>query len=155
LTDGDPELVAIENAHRKAQAAAAGRRPGDGPVLACDTVVALAGGLLGKPVDANQSRAHLLALSGRTHRVISAVEVVDDDGVRAGLDHADVRFRELDAALVDWYLATGEGDDKAGAYAVQGAGAALVDRIDGHPSTVIGLPVPVVLELLPRLFTHR
>jgi septum formation protein len=79
---------------------------------------------------------------------------VDDDGVRAGLDRADVSFRELDDALVDWYLATGEGDDKAGAYAVQGAGAALVDRIDGHPSTVIGLPVPVVLDLLPRLLSR-
>jgi septum formation protein len=115
----------------------------------------LDGELIGKPADAGQSRAHLLALSGRTHRVISAVEVVDEDGVRAGLGHADVRFRELDEALVDWYLATGEGDDKAGAYALQGAGAALVERVDGHPSTVIGLPVGVVLDLLPGLLSPR
>lgn len=83
--------------------------------------------------------------------MISGVCVIDEDGTRTGAATTAVSFRAADDALLDWYLATGEWRDRAGGYAIQGRGAALVERIDGDYFNVVGLPVPALLDVLPGL----
>ena len=157
LRDGVPEAVVLENAHRKARAGLelAGR-PGS-MALGVDTDVALDGRLLGKPEDEAGARERLEALSGHTHEVLSGVAVVGS-GVgtevpveRAAIAVTRVRFRELDPAELDLYVASGEWADRAGAYAIQGLGSILIEAIEGDFSNVVGLPVPTVLELIPGL----
>lgn len=150
LGAGDPVAVASENARRKALAVAA-RAPGRRDVLGADTVVALDDRLLGKPRDLRHARAMLSALSAREHQVVSAVCVVRDAAVRDAVATTRVRMRELDEAWLCWYLATGEWRERAGAYAIQGAGAALTLAVAGDYSGVVGLPVAALLELLPDL----
>ena len=118
------------------------------PVLASDTVVEIDNRVLGKPVSTAEARAMLRMLSGRTHQVHTAVALVVNGRCQSLLDTADVRFRPLDDRIIDWYIATTEPMDKAGAYAVQGAGGLLVESIEGSPQTVIGLPI----HRLPNLF---
>jgi septum formation protein len=120
------------------------------PVLAADTTVVLGTEILGKPADRDDARRMLLSLSGRAHLVLTAVCVVWDGRLASHLESAEVTFANVSPALLDWYLATGEGDDKAGAYAVQGLGGALVARVDGNVQAVIGLP----LAPLPGLFAR-
>jgi septum formation protein len=150
LEHGPPEQAALENARRKALAVAAQRR---GRVLGVDTVVALDGLIYGKPFDSEQARATLHALSGRDHTVISGVCLAEHGGERLRIDTARtiVRFRALDAALIDWYVASGEWRERAGGYAIQGRGAALVAAIDGDYTNVVGLPVSTLLALAPDL----
>jgi septum formation protein len=145
---GEPRSVASLNALRKAKAVA---RP-DAIVLAVDTVVALEDRIFGKPRDAPQARATLRRLGGRTHEVVSGVVVIDDLGEpRTATAVTEVTFRELDDAWLTWYVGTGEWQGRAGGYAIQGAGQALVTRIDGEHSNVVGLPVGTLLALLPGL----
>ncbi len=118
------------------------------PVLASDTVVEIDNRVLGKPISTSDARAMLRMLSGRTHQVHTAVALVVNGRCQSLLDTADVRFRVLDKRTVDWYVATTEPMDKAGAYAVQGAGGLLVESVEGSPQTVIGLPI----HRLPNLF---
>ena len=140
LADGEPRALVIENARRKEAAV-------DGDlVLGADTVVALDGRILGKPQDEAEARDHLTSLSGRAHEVWSGIALSGDTA--AVVTH--VSFRDI-AGLIDWYLATGEWEGKAGAYAIQGRGAALVARIDGDYSNVVGLPIPALVELMPDL----
>jgi len=119
------------------------RRRGDppAPILCADTTVALGRRILGKPADAAQARAMLQALSGRTHRVLTAVAVHDGRRSRAALQVSHVRFAPLPAAAIDAYVAGGEPFGKAGAYAIQGAIAAWVAHIDGSHSGIMGLPL--------------
>ena len=153
LHQGDPRAVARENAARKARAAAAGAGP-HATVVGADTVVALDGRVLPKPRDAAQAAEWLMALSGREHQVISAVCVVTAGQEREAVSTTDVRFRRLTEEEIDWYVAGGEWRDKAGGYAIQGRGAALVASIRGDYWTVVGLPVPALVELLgPGLLT--
>jgi septum formation protein len=147
LEEGDPEALALENARRKAVAVAT---PG-ALVLGVDTVVALEGRVYGKPADADAARATLEALSGRRHRVISGVCVIDGGHERTAQAVTGVEFRALDAALIEWYVDTGEWHERAGGYAIQGKGAALVTRIDGDYLNVVGLPVAALLDLEPAL----
>jgi septum formation protein len=147
LEEGDPEALALENARRKAVAVAA---PG-ALVLGVDTVVALEGRVYGKPVDADAARATLEALSGRRHKVISGVCVIDGGHERTAQAVTGVEFRALDAPLIEWYVDTGEWHERAGGYAIQGKGAALVTRIDGDYLNVVGLPVAALLDLEPAL----
>lgn len=208
LADGpDPAAVAVENARRKALAAAGVvNRASHGPaaahasaILGVDTVVVLDGRIYGKPADAAQARATLELLAGRTHEVVSGVAVVEPAGAGGGAGGARgeaggapgggamgvscgastssaeagggaqagivgpqprvrtasattrVTFCALDARTLDWYLATGEWRERAGAYAIQGRGAALVERIEGDYLNVVGLPVATLLRLLPEL----
>jgi septum formation protein len=138
--------VSALNALRKAKAVA---RPG-AIVLGVDTVVALEDRIFGKPRDAPQARATLRRLGGRTHEVVSGVAVIDDMGEpRTATAVTEVTFRALDDAWLTWYVGTGEWQGRAGGYAVQGAGQALVTRIDGEHSNVVGLPVGTMLALLP------
>jgi septum formation protein len=118
-----------------------------------DTVVSLEGRLWGKPADEAAARETLAALSGRTHVVLSGVAVVSDAGSLTACAATDVSFRALDPGLLDWYVAGGEWRERAGGYAIQGAGAALVQSISGDWTNVVGLPVATLLELLPGLLT--
>lgn len=111
------------------------------PVLAADTTVALGGRVLGKPADAAAARAALQQLSGRTHRVLTAVAVAQGATVRQAISVSRVTFARLDPARIDRYVATGEPFDKAGAYGIQGPAAAFVRKIEGSYSGIMGLPL--------------
>jgi septum formation protein len=145
--DGPADEIAGDNARRKAAAVAA-RRP-DATVLGVDTVVSLDGRIYGKPADAAHARATLTALAGREHLVVSGVCIVEGGAVREALARTTVRFGPVPEPVLDWYVASGEWRDRAGGYAIQGRGAALVAGIDGDYTNVVGLPVPTVLALLP------
>lgn len=147
LEEGPPEEIAVENARRKAEAVASA---GD-LILGVDTVVSLGDRLYGKPVDVGEARQTLQALSGRTHEVIGGLCLIDGHSTRATKAITKVQFRALGDDLIDWYLATEEWRDRAGAYAIQGRGAALVERIDGDYFNVVGLPVALLLALEPGL----
>lgn len=121
---------------------------GDEVVLGADTVVVLDGRCLGKPVDRDDAAAMLRALSGRTHEVTTGVAVVRGPVSAATRVTTQVTFRPLTDAEVDWYLSTGEPDDKAGGYGLQGAGAVLVERVDGSDTNVIGLPLSETVALV-------
>ncbi len=122
--------------------------PEGGAVLGADTEVLLEGRALGKPADRGQALWALRELSGRAHLVRTAVCLVTARGERPLVDDARVVFRTLSEDLVRWYADTGEWRDRAGGYAIQGAGAALVERVEGDPTTVVGLPVGAVAALL-------
>jgi septum formation protein len=154
LTAGDPEQVASENALRKARAAAA--QAGENRlVLGVDTDVCLDGRIFGKAADEDEARAFLTALSSRRHEVWSAIALVEGKTERVAATRTFVRFRELDDHVVEWYLASGEWRDRAGAYAIQGRGAALVAGIEGDYWNVVGLPVPLLLEMRPELLVRN
>ena len=149
LRRGDPHAIALENALRKAQAADTGDERE--LVLACDTVVSLDGVIYGKPSGEAAARRTLRALSGRTHEVISGLALICGQEQRSAIARTAVSFRELDEAMLRWYLATGEWRGRAGAYAIQGAGAALVRALEGDYENVVGLPVAALLDLCPQL----
>ena len=149
LEAGPPHEVAIENAYRKAAAAAAAGT--EQPVLGVDTIVSIGSRIWGKPVDEADARDTLLALGGRRHTVISGVCVIGGDSTRTAAATTAVQFRSLDDALIDWYVSSGEWRGRAGGYAIQGRGAALVSSIEGDYTNVVGLPVPTLLELAPWL----
>lgn len=120
-------------------------------VLAGDTVVALGAQVLGKPRDPQEAVEILLRLSGREHRVVSALALRlpgAPDRIQSGVQVTRVRFRAFGRGTARAYVATGEPMDKAGAYGIQGLGATLVERIEGDYSGVVGLPIPLLLSLL-------
>jgi septum formation protein len=117
-------------------------------ILAADTTVDVDGEILGKPADDADGRRMLRLLSGRTHQVHTAVVAWRIAGLQEATVTTDVTFVDLDEQAIDWYLATGEHRDKAGAYGMQGAAGALVERIDGSPTNVIGLPLAETVALL-------
>jgi septum formation protein len=145
LTEGDPRAMVVANALRKARAVDGTR------VLGVDTTVVLDGRVFGKPADANEAATFLHRLSGRTHEVWSGIALLEDGGQRSGHATTRVHFRLLEHSDIDWYLASGEWRDRAGAYAIQGRGSALVESIDGDFWNVVGLPVPELLRLAPDL----
>jgi septum formation protein len=148
IEEGQADEVATANALGKARAAA--REDGE-VVLGVDTVVSLGGRLYGKPADVDEARATLRALSAQTHTVVSAVALVGDGPPSVASAATAVRFRRLDEETVEWYLAGGEWRERAGGYAIQGAGCALVAAIDGDWTNVVGLPVATLLALAPGL----
>jgi septum formation protein len=125
-------------------------RPGE-TVIAADTTVEIGGTIVGKPVDDADARRMLSALSGATHLVHTGVTVMEGDRCETRVVTTLVTFVELTAEAIDWYVGTGEPMDKAGGYAMQGAGGALVSRIDGSVSNVIGLPLAETLEMLASI----
>ena len=147
LSSGDPRAVVLENARRKARAVDGER------VLGVDTVVVLDGRIFGKPADEEEARSFLRRLSGRTHEVLSGVVLRRDGGERGDVETTRVRFRVLEQPDLDWYLRSGEWRDRAGAYAIQGRGAALVEEIEGDYTNVVGLPVPTLVSLAPDLLS--
>jgi len=149
LPDEGPEEHAERLARAKA-AAVAGLLPGR-RVLAGDTVVVVDGRILGKPRDEAHAADMLMELQGRGHQVVSSLALVDGDGrVFSGVQVTRVRFRSFDRETAEAYVATGEPMDKAGAYGIQGKGAALVEAVEGDYSGVVGLPVPLLVRLLDR-----
>ncbi len=120
-------------------------------VIAADTTVDLDGVILGKPADAAEATAMLAALSGRTHLVHTGVSVGRGSRVAAGVASTAVTFAELDGRKIAWYVGTGEPFDKAGAYAIQGAGGFFVASVEGSVSNVIGLPLTLLVELAARV----
>jgi septum formation protein len=142
-----PESMAVRLAREKAQSVAQ-RRP-EVPVLAADTVVVVDDQILGKPVDAAEAEQMLSLLSGREHRVVTAVALAPPGGeVLERYDVTRVRFRTLAPEIIAAYVATGEPLDKAGGYGVQGYGAVLIERVDGDFFSVMGLPLRLVVDLL-------
>lgn len=134
-----------------AKVAAVAERYPDAPVLAADTVVLRQGQILGKPIDRDEASGMLRALAGATHVVATAVCVQWRGRHASHLELARVTFVPFDPDLYAWYVGTGEGDDKAGAYAVQGKGAVLVERVEGNVQAVVGLPLCAVPALMGRL----
>jgi len=125
------------------------------PVLAADTSVALEGRIFGKPLDRADAAAMLTALSGKRHEVLTAVVVQYDDEAETALSVSDVQFRDLAPEEIREYVATGECDDKAGAYAIQGRAALFVSEIRGSQSGIVGLPLYETAQLLQRMGTWR
>lgn len=147
---GEPPLaVPLRLARAKAEAAAA-RFP-ELPVLAGDTVVVLDGRILGKPQDREDARRMLLALRGRTHVVASALALVHAGKTASVVDVSRVTFTAFSPALLEWYLAGTEWQDKAGAYALQGQAAVFVDRVEGNVQAVVGLPLARIPQLLAQV----
>jgi septum formation protein len=151
LTDGPPYELVAENAYRKAAAAAGRDGAVDALVLGVDTIVALGATVYGKPLDADAARETLTALAGRRHTVLSGVCLIEGGRASHAVASTTVEFRALDDALIDWYVQTGEWCERAGGYAIQGRGAALVHSIEGDYLNVVGLPVATLLELVPEL----
>ena len=125
-------------------------REHDALVLAADTTVVLGSELFAKPESVPDAEGMLRRLAGHTHQVYTGVALARGTRVETALDVSDVTFRPLSDAVIAAYVATGEPMDKAGAYAVQGKGAALIEGIRGDFFGVMGLPLRLVLELLER-----
>ena len=149
LTRGDPRRLVAENAKRKA-AAVSGQR-----VLGVDTAVVLDGRPFGKPGDEAEAETFLRRLSGRTHEVMSGVALRLGREERSDVAVTRVRFRLLEQRGLDWYVASGEWRERAGGYAIQGKGAALVEAIEGDYWNVVGLPVATLLRLAPEFLPRR
>ncbi len=149
-TDGaDPVAVVTANALGKVRAVAARAGvPAAGAILAADTEVVRDGVVLGKPPDAPAAARMLAMLAGRAHEVVTGVAVIADGRERTAHETTRVHMRPLRDAEIHWYVGTGEWRDRAGGYAIQGAGAALCTRVEGDPSNVIGLPMALVAQLL-------
>ena len=147
---GEPgPLHAVRVAAAKAAAVAA-IRPG-APVLGADTTVVLGERILGKPADRSQAAEYLRSLRARTHVVVTALSLRYDGREARHLEQSSVTFAAFSDEILAWYVATGEGDDKAGAYAVQGGGAILVERLEGNVQAVVGLPLAPLPALLDQV----
>ena len=145
LAGGDARKVVVENSLRKARSVSGAR------VLGVDTAVVLDGRFFGKPRDEDEAETFLRRLSGRGHEVWSGVALRERGSERTATAVTRVRFRLLEQRDIDWYLASGEWRDRAGGYAIQGKGAALVTEIEGDYSNVVGLPIPALVDLAPDL----
>ncbi len=122
-------------------------------VLGADTVVVVDDEILGQPSDAEDARRMLKLLSGKWHDVLTAVALLRAGDNRSVVDHEKtrVRFAEMSIAEIDWYVATGEPMDKAGAYAVQGSAALFIEEIEGDYFNIVGLPVRLVYKLVRKI----
>lgn len=126
----------------------------NGLVLGVDTVVVIAGEILGQPRDEADARRMLNLLNGKWHEVLTGVALVRaGETARTLVEHEStrVRFCEMSDAEIDWYVSTGEPSDKAGAYAIQGQGAIFIEEIDGDYFNIVGLPIRLVYELARRM----
>ena len=139
----------------RAKAIAVQRRHPDRIVVAADTTVVVDGEILGKPADTTDARRMLAMLAGRTHEVITGVAIAAGDHLESARDTTLVEFAPLTASWIDWYVATAEPMDKAGAYAIQGLASRFVTRIAGSYSNVVGLPVALVHDMLEGFAAGR
>lgn len=149
VENGDFAAFAENLAFRKTEAVA--RQYGDSIVIGADTIVVHDGKVYPKPTSHDEAKAFLQAFSGSTHTVITGVCLINDGTPHRFSVETQVTFRELDDALVDAYVASGDPMDKAGAYGIQTAGALLVEKIDGDYYNVMGLPIA---DLTDRLREH-
>jgi septum formation protein len=149
LAGEDPPKHAERLAREKCAAIAA-KHP-DAVVIAADTIVVIDGDVLGKPADISEAARMLRRLAGRPHVVFTAIAVARGARMESGVEEVGVTFRALDSATIERYVATREPMDKAGAYGIQGYGAAIVERIDGDYFAVMGLAIGRMLALLKRI----
>ena len=145
-----PEDYVQRLAREKAQAVAQQLLETKLPVLGADTTVVLDNRIFSKPTDKSEAIATLRALSGRSHRVLSAIAVVAEGRTELRLSETSVRFRNIKEQEYERYWSTGEPQGKAGAYAIQGLGAVFVEGITGSYSGVVGLPLLQTFELFER-----
>jgi septum formation protein len=153
-----PEAGAARIAALKARAAWQTMNPEDRweiPIVAADTLVVLEGEVFGKPRSEAEARTMLRKLSGRTHKVVTGWCVKVGELERTGSTVSEIAFRRLETRDVDRYLALGESMDKAGAYAIQGGGAALTEWIKGSYTNIVGLPLAEVIRPLEELLAKR
>ena len=146
----DPLELVREHARGKARSVA--DEAGERPVLGVDTAVVLDGRIYGKPADAADAERMLEALSGKTHVVASGLCLLTPGWEEVAVDTTRVTFRPLTPRDLAHYVSTGEWENRAGAYAIQGRGAALVERIDGDYLNVVGLPAALLVRLLATRF---
>ncbi len=142
------QLVGAHAAGKAREVAARAGVPAIGAVLGADTAVVVGATVLGKPVDRDDARRMLTLLAGREHVVATAVCLITEESEHAFVDETVVQFRPFGDAQIAWYLERGEWQGRAGAYAIQGSGAALVARVEGDFTTVVGLPIGRLLTLL-------
>ncbi len=140
--------VALVRGHALGKARSVADGAGGRPVLGVDTAVVLGGRVFGKPADAGEAGAMLEALAGLTHEVVSGLCLLAPGWEAVEHEVTRVSFRPLDARDLAAYVATGEWEGRAGAYAIQGRGASLVDRIEGDYLNVVGLPAALLVRLL-------
>jgi septum formation protein len=146
---GETPLAHVQRlAFAKAQVVAQRHVGGDVVVVAGDTTVDVDGAIFGQPADSTEARTMLQQLSGRTHRVHTAITVIRGEQMAHVVDSADVTMIRITEEHIEWYLETGEYAGKAGAYAIQGQGGVLVDKVVGSLTTVIGLPIEGLAEAL-------
>ena len=138
-TDENPEALCARLSRLKAEAGA--RKFPDALVIAADTIVVIDGHVLGKPMNREDAVKMLAALQGREHEVLTGLSVCMNGRILTHTEHTRVKFRPLSDAEIRAYVSTGECDDKAGAYAVQGKGSLLVEGLQGDYFNVVGLPV--------------
>ncbi len=143
-----PDAYVTRLSRAKARAVAP-QAPGE-VILAADTTVVLDGKIFEKPTSPAHALQMLGQLQGRTHAVLTAVAVAQDGRLEQALDVSRVTFRPLERAILEEYVATGEPLDKAGAYAIQGLGAPLIERVEGDFFGVMGLPLRLALDLLAK-----
>lgn len=159
LIGGEPQVEVLENARRKAYAAAAEASPTPATgsarqpafVIACDTDVVLDDKALGKPADEREAREYLERMSGRAHEVLSGLVVLADGVERSGVEATTVVFKQLGEGEKERYVRFGEWRGRSGGYAIQTLGSTLVERLEGSVSNVVGLPVGLLSELAPEL----
>ena len=134
-----------------AKAAVVAARHSERVVIGADTVVVVDGVVLGKPVDRTDAAHMLEMLAGRTHTVLTGVAVTRDEILLEAVEATAVTLAALDPLRIAWYVNTGESDDKAGSYAVQGVGSRFVERINGSYTNVVGLPLALVDRFLRQI----
>ncbi len=149
---GDPTSVVIGNALRKARAVSDRLADPEALVVGGDTVIVHQGDVIGKPADPEEAATFMRRLSGSEHEVLGGLAVVRFGGEeKTAATATKVRFRELSAELIDSYVATGEWQDRSGAYAIQQGGSILVESITGDYLNIIGLSVNDLTQLAPEL----
>ena len=146
-----PQDQVVRLAEAKAAAVSASHRKGQ-LVIGADTLVVLGGEVMGQPRDEAEARSMLLRLSGRTHTVFTGVCLMRNGHPPAcGFSESRVTFHNMTEAEIAWYIATGEPQDKAGAYAAQGVGAVFLRSIEGSFHNVVGFPLDLFYRLLPKV----
>jgi septum formation protein len=150
LPDEDPVTYVRRLSIEKAAVVAADSGDDD-LIIAADTTVDVDGRILGKPTDAADAAEMIRSLSARTHRVHTGVTVRFGSAAATAVESTSVIFTAVSDAALQWYVGTGEPFDKAGAYAIQGAGGVFVASVDGSVSNVVGLPLAVVVQLASEL----
>jgi septum formation protein len=142
----------LVKAHALGKANSVSELAGERPLLGVDTAVVLDGQVYGKPEGAGQAEEMLEALSGRTHEVISGLCLLTHAWEELEAETTRVTFRDLTPRDIATYVAAGEWEGRAGAYAIQGLGASLVERIEGDYLNVVGLPAALLIRLLAERF---
>jgi septum formation protein len=151
LRPGESPFDAAERLAREKAASAAAELPPDAVVVAADTIVVLEGRALGKPADRADAGRMLRSLQGRRHEVVTGLALAQQGRLVSGRDVTHVVFAPMTEEEIAAYADSGEPDDKAGAYALQGIGGVFIERVEGSPSNVIGLPVRLFAKLARKM----